>query len=188
MRVEWKVKVAMALFTDFLEEEAAFLISLPYRVGVWISHSDDHADTERDDEREQRALLSVLTAMANNKSAPFVAAIAQETLTYQSYWSQWGTNTQEAAILKDVAKAMAMVAGRMPEDNTDNFRKCLLHVAKTVAGAYGEFSDIPAPGRGILGALTDRVMGALGRMQTDPGNISAAEGDAIKKLRAALQA
>lgn len=178
----------MSIFTDFLEEEIVLLVSLPYRVGVWMSQADDDASTERDDEQEQRALEAVLRKMAGEKDeTPFVAAVARETLTYPDYWSDWGQ--QLDTLMDDIQKALVLVDGRLPKENARNYRKCLWGVAKAVAHAFGEFEGAEEDTKpSFIGKLLDKISDKKGVLDDNPENMSPAEREALKKLRKALQA
>ncbi len=178
----------MSIFTDFLEEEIVLLVSLPYRVGVWMSQVDDDASTERDDEREQDALEAVLRQMAADKEqAPFVADVARETLTYPDYWSEWGQ--QLDTLMDDIEKALLLIDGRLAKDNARNYRKCLWGVAKAVAYAYGEFEGAEEPEKpSFIGKILGRISDKKDPLDDNPENMSPAEREALKKLRKALQA
>ena len=45
-------------------EESLLIIALPYKVGVWMSHTDD-VEGELDDEREMKALEHILKSIAH---------------------------------------------------------------------------------------------------------------------------
>lgn len=178
----------MSIFTDFLEEEVVLLVSLPYRVGIWMSQVDDDASTERDDEREQRALEAVLKQMAaDTKETPFVAAVAKETLTYPDYWTQWGQ--QLDTLMDDINTAKGLIDDRLPRDNAKNYRKCLMKVARSVAYAYGEFEEANEPEKpSFFGNLMAKISDKMNVLEENPENMSPAELQALKKLRDTLKA
>ncbi|MEM6781253.1 MAG: hypothetical protein AAF569_05270 [Pseudomonadota bacterium] len=178
----------MSIFTDFLEEEIILLVSLPYRVGVWMSQVDDDASTDRDDEREQRALEAVMKQIAaDKKQTPFASAVVQETLTYPDHWAGWGQ--QIDTLMDDIAKATALIDDRLPQDNAQNYRKCLLTVASAVAHAYGEFEEAESEEKpSFFGNLMNKISDKVNVLSDDPDNMSPAEQDAMKKLRTALDA
>lgn len=180
----------MGYFDDFLEEEAALIVSLPYRVGEWIAAMDDVAQTERDDTQERRALEKVLERMAGDgKRMPFVAAVFQECLRNKGMWAQW--RTVSSSVTEDSGRAARLIAGRMPPEYARNYRKALLEVAEVVAHAYGEFMgdgdtlESEMPLADLLTKLMDcfAVSGQAG----DPENVSKAERKALRELDAALQ-
>lgn len=177
-----------SVFTDFLEEEIVLLVSLPYRVGVWMSQADDDASTERDDEREQRALEAVLKNIADSKKqTPFTSAVAEETLRYQNMWSGWGEQLE--TLFPDLKQAMYLIDDRLPKENAGNYRKCLIDTATAVAMAYGEFEENAEPEKSsFFGNLMTKINDKLHPLSEDPENLSASEQEALKKLREALKA
>lgn len=177
----------MSLFTDFEEEEIILLVSLPYRVGMWISHVDDDADTEHDDQREAVALQAVLKDIAKDKNKPFTATVVQETLKYPEMWEQWGGEQKD--VLDDVQKANALIKGRMPAENIKNFRKSILDVAKTVALAFSESGGdgYDVERESMLGGLVVKIRDLLNKTPDNPDNISVKERAALQKLMQTLK-
>ena len=63
----------MTTLSDFSASELELLVSLPYKVGVYVSHADDE-DGEVDDEREMAALESCIKAIASlREDKPFAS-------------------------------------------------------------------------------------------------------------------
>src|SRR5688572_10763054 len=177
----------MSFFDDFLEEELDLIISLPYRVGVWMAHVDD-VETDRDDHMEIRALESILKAISKaDKTAPFVAAVVEQTLTFRYVWDEWAALP---GFERDVTRAARMVEERMPEGTGRNYRRALWLIALTVARAWGEFkgSEDDLSDEMVLGGVINRLMDRLHDADEGaPENISPAEAEALRTLRAALQ-
>lgn len=178
----------MSVFTDFLEEEIVLLVSLPYRVGLWMSQVDDDASTERDDVREQLAMEAIMKRMeADKKQTPFVAAVVKETLTYKEMWPEWGQNLD--TLMQDIEHAKRLIDDRLPTDNAANYRKALIDVASAVAFAYGEFEEAESAEKpSFFGNLMNKISDKINVLSEDPDNMSPAEQEALKKLRKALQA
>ena len=75
------------------QSDKNLLASLPYRIGVWISHADDEAG-EFDDEQEMKALEAIIKSIASlHDDAPFVQKIAKETLKQRDNWPEWTMNS-----------------------------------------------------------------------------------------------
>ena len=53
----------MSALSNFSEDEIELLASVPYKAGAWISHADDE-EGEDDDERELKALESIIKEIA----------------------------------------------------------------------------------------------------------------------------
>lgn len=179
----------MSYFNDFLEEELDLLISLPARVGLWISRIDDVKDSDRDDHRERRALEVVLEALSKSKkTAPFVSEIVRQTLTYRHKWEGW--RDSQDRLMQDIALAVRLVDDRLPKENARNYKKALWQVARSVAQAWGEYmgSDEGIAEEAMLGGLFLKIVDAVADpISDDPQNISSDEKEALKKLRAILK-
>ena len=80
---------------------------------------------------------------------------------------------------------------RLPDENTWNFKQALLQVADAVAHAYdehvGDGDDLRE--EMFLGGLATRIMDRLNAHidMDNPENVSAAEAEALQKLKTALK-
>ncbi len=181
----------MSELSIFSEDEVTLLVSLPYKVGVWVSHADDE-DGEADDEREMKALAMCLKAVAKEYDGPgLVDDIARETLKREPFWLEW--TDQAYNILPDCEKALALLKEKAGLQEAKNFKSALLEIGSTVAQAYGEFNsfdEIPED-EGFFGGIVNKVVGGFSGLSKDdanhPMNISASEDSAISQLAAALK-
>ncbi|MCB1530541.1 MAG: hypothetical protein H6853_09215 [Rhodospirillales bacterium] len=172
----------MYFFDDFMEEDLALIVSLPYRVGAWIGGVDD-VEGDRDDRKEERALLSVLQGVAKEeKATPFVSAVVDQTLTYRHMWDAW--KALESRIIPDMEKALRLMEARLPDENIRNYKEMLLRIARVVAQAAGEFEGGEEVGGGMMSRLLERFSDPLA---DEPENISAAEAAALQKLKESLK-
>lgn len=176
----------MAPLSEFSDEDAALLVSLPFKAGIWISYSDD-AEGEDDDEREMKALRHCLRAVARlHESDPLVAGILNACLQAEEQWAGWAEDCFHLPV--DAKKGMAIVKARAPEKTARNFRAALMEIAAAVAQAYGEFGEFEDDdGEGVFG----KIIGAFSKLGQDhknhPMNVSAAEDSALSKLAEALK-
>ncbi len=181
-------------FLDGLSpEDQKYLASLPYKVGVYISHAEDE-EGEVDDEREISALEACIRAIANlHDDQPVVAEIFEMTLNMQDHWPQWEAKSFNAP--DDARKAIAILTANTPEPSREtalkNFKQSLMEVAKTVAQAYGEFGQFEDDEKqtGIFAGLVGKITQKLSTKNdaNNPMNISAGESNAIAELRKALR-
>ena len=181
----------MTQLSDFSAEEAELLVSLPYKVGVFISHADD-VDGERDDQREIKALESCIRAVGRlHEDKPFTSEVAKAALEQKDKWPSWIDASFHAP--EEARKAVAVLRGKAPEQVRKNYRAFLMEVASTVAQAHGEFSsfDEEQPEGGLFGGLVGRIAGSFKGLSEDdaghPMNVSAAEDTAISLLAKALK-
>lgn len=174
----------MSQLSAFTSEDAELIVSLPYRVGVSISHTEDE-EGEADDEQEMEALEACINQIARiHEGSPFVSEVAAQILRSKDQWGKWSQATfniapeceRAARILKPVVSAQEL----------KSYKKMLLEVATAVAQAYGEFGAAPEK-KGFFGRVMEKVMGSFANDDKNhPMNVSAAEDTAINAIRAAL--
>jgi hypothetical protein len=169
--------------------DAALLISLVYKVGIWVSHADD-VDGERDDEREIQALESGIRAIAKlHENKPFTSEIAREALKRKSDWAKWTDESMSAP--NDARRAVKLLQSAVSEAESKDYRAFLMEIAGAVARAHGEFGafdDEPEGGiAGLMGKIASGFKGMASDDKNHPMNVSAAEDSALSTLAAALK-
>ncbi len=172
-------------FTDFQPEELDVVLSMPYRVGVWISRIDDVANTGRDDAREGMTLENTLGRIGEKAGkGSFVATIISEILAHKDVWPLWDEMAGTAP--NDLPKALALVDDRLPLREAALYRKSIFHIAKRVAMAASEGADAHEDlsthmfGGKLIAKVTDWV--AARADDTMPENISGSEKEALGRL------
>ncbi len=178
----------MSDLSQFSGSELELLASLPYKVGVFISHADD-VDGESDDEREMAALELCLKAIAKaHEDKPFTAAVMKQSLTMRPEWPRWADRSFR--VCDEAEMAAALLSTKLDEDALKDFKRALMRIARTVAQAHGEFGqfDDESDKGGVFGAFVNKFVGGFAKDDADqPMNVSAAEEAAIHQLRASLQ-
>lgn len=172
--------------SDMNAKERDLLISLPYRVGIWMSHSDDEAG-EKDDSRERTALASSIEgyAKASGKTPLFIREICQAMIGKRDYWPEWEATALD--ILADCERAADILRDKTDSQARKHYKRLLIVIASRIAGAYGEFGGMEDEEN-----FADRAMNAvkalLGGAKPDSGfaNISPAEQAALQRLKTAL--
>lgn len=172
----------MPSFHDFLKEDLELIVSLPYRVGIFVSRADDAISTRRDEKREARALRAVLESLGKqDKKCPFLAEVAEQSLSHEDHWPAWRA---KKGLAEDIARSLKLMEARLPAENVKEFRRALFHIGCVVAQAYGEKDgDSEALAGQLIAKLSDRLFNPLDR---NPENISAAEKAALQKLKETL--
>ncbi len=181
----------MTHLSSFSAEESELLVSLPYKVGMWMSYADDE-DGERDDEKEMAALEHCIKAIAGlYEDQPFVKEVAAQTLRLRSEWARW--ETQAFHVPAEAEKAVSLLKSKATSDELKNYGSALIEVATIVAQAYGEFSsfDEAEPESTGFGALVGKIVSGFSELSKDdddhPMNISASEDSAIAQLAQILK-
>lgn len=178
----------MANLSEFSKEERALIVSIPYRVGIWVSNADDNEKTKFDDKRERQALSAAIGNMARRtQKMPFAAAIMSDVEAHRSMWQSWAGQAVENVVLADAQKAVAICKAKVSKNELKQYKYAVWQIGIVVAQAFDENHD---PDREMhvnhFFAWMGSFMGgpSLGK---NPENMSAAEKTALKKLRAVLK-
>lgn len=178
----------MTDFSKLSPEEQNLIISLPYRVGIWISNADDNTKSRMDDKREHQALELVISRMvASHRKMPFAATAMKEVQKNKSLWPDWSQKADEQAVLQDTQKAIEVCRQKLPSAALKQYKQAVWHIGLAVAQAYGEHID---PDNEMH---VDRFFSWLASFITAPSlrktpeNMSPKEKTALKKLRAVLK-
>lgn len=178
----------MTDFSKLSPDEQKLIISIPYRVGTWVSYVDDNTKSRMDDKREQQALELVISRMAtSHRKMPFAAMIMNEVQKNKSLWPTWAQQVDEEAVLQDIQKAVDICRQKMSPADIKQYKQAVWHIALAVAQAYGEHVD---PDNEMH---VDRFFSWLASFITAPSlrktpeNMSPKEKTALKKLRAILK-
>lgn len=163
------------------------VVRLPFRVGLYISESDQTGGDESA-EAERKALENIVTFYVEDTvKSEFAHEVMLQTLNLKSKWGGWGKDiTKVPEECWAVVKAMA---GIVPEKEIMALKHNLLEVGITVAQAYCEFDESAS----TLNKIEVYVAIFLRKLQAIFGgepalsgdsslNISPAERSAIKLL------
>ncbi len=177
----------MSVLKEMQPERRGLLIGLFYRVGVWMSHTDDEAG-DIDDALEMKALERVILSIAKcHDDSAFVQDVARQCVMNKEKWPNWAGHSFD--ILADCEKAAVILSETVNKKDAADYKETLLHIAETVAAAYGEFGMTMAQDDNILGAFLNKVTRKFGggtSADDDFMNISPAEQRALERLRVAL--
>lgn len=175
--------------SDFNDEERVLLISVPYRVGMWISAIDNIQGSSRDDRREQQTLsLAIARLAANYRKMPFASAVMKALESSKVYWTQWSGLIQDQAVLSDLEKALTAVQNSATKRDLSEYKHAVWQIAVVVAEAYDESHD---PDNEMhINNFFEWVGGMVSKpkLKKRPENISSAEKQALKKLSTILKA
>lgn len=179
----------MTSLSDFSDQDAEVIVSLPYRVGMHVSYADDE-DGEGDDELEMRALEACMREVVKHQeSCALTKEIASEILSSKDRWDAWAEGVFNIEPLCE--KAVLALQAQADESEVKAYVKMTLEIAASVAQAYGEFGEEAEPEKGFFGKAMGALMGGFSGMSADdanhPMNISAAEDSAISRISAALK-
>ena len=180
----------MTTLSSFTPEEADLIVSLPYRVGMNVSYSEDEGG-ELDDALEMKALEAKLRDVSQKADdGSLVKEIADTTLDSKDKWEAWSQGVFNIEPLCE--KAVVSLKTKANTDEVKGYISMCIEVAGGVAQAYGEFGDDDQEeSTGIIGKIMEEISKVMpsvkGQEAHHPMNISAAEDSAIERISAALK-
>lgn len=113
------------------------LVSLPYRVGLFISQSDESGGDESD-EAEMQALDAIITGYSQEVfGAETVQYVVGETVQRKPEWDEWGKDV--SGIEHDCYKAVDILSSVVDQKEVNAFKSSLLEIGENVALAFREY-------------------------------------------------
>lgn len=137
----WMVFPCTVSFMNFLDQltkdQRDLLVALPYRIGLYVSQSDDTGGDESD-EAERQSLDAIITGYSQEVfGAETAQYVIGETVLRKSEWPAWEQDLD--AIEHDCFKAVDILAGAVDEKEVSAFKKSLIEIAENVALAFREY-------------------------------------------------
>lgn len=132
----------MSILDNLTDKKKERIVSLPYRVGYFISDSDKSGGAEAKDQ-ELQVLDNILSAYCEDifGSEP-IQHVISATVARKKDWPQWTNNIHN--IPDDCAFALAVFRQYESEKDADAFRGYLIEIAEAVARAFSEFEKMNA--------------------------------------------
>ena len=113
------------------------MVSLPYRVGLFVSHSDQTGGGASD-EAEMQALSNIITGYAQEVfGAETVQYVISETVSRRAEWAAWSENL--SALEGECHRAIDILSEAVDEKEVSAFKNHLLEIGESVALAFREY-------------------------------------------------
>ncbi len=133
----------MTILNVLSDDQRDNIVSLPYRVGIWISESD-HSGGDHSDAREIQALGNILNAFSEELfGAETVQHIISETLKRQKEWPAWSKNIKN--IEQDCRLAIDVLYHKIDKKEVNAFKQYLFEIGEAVALAFREYDATQPP-------------------------------------------
>ncbi|MCK5374160.1 MAG: hypothetical protein KAJ40_02650 [Alphaproteobacteria bacterium] len=177
----------MTILSSFTPEDAELIISLPYRIGLHVSYSEDESG-EQDDKLETQALEKTLLSVMQKKEENGLLAheVVESLLASKDKWESWSQGVFNIEPLCE--KAIVTLKTQVDSEEIKDYIRVCLSVASEVAHAYGEFGegDDMDAGDGIIvkiiAEISRMIPGTKGQEAHHPMNVSATEDSAIARI------
>lgn len=113
------------------------VVRLPFRVGLYISESDQTGGDESA-EAERKALENIVTFYVEDTvKSEFAHEVMLQTLNMKSKWGSWSDHIN--TVPEECLKVSTAIAKQIDMKEIISFKQNLLEVGITVAQAYCEF-------------------------------------------------
>lgn len=120
-------------------DQRTLIISLPYRVGLWVSVSDDLGGEEAS-EKELTALNNLLIGFSQQVfGSEMLQYIMDETVSKKAQWDEWSNNTD--AVPEECQKALDVLREHVDEKDVKAYSMRLMEIAEAVALAFREYEQ-----------------------------------------------
>lgn len=181
----------MTVLSGFSITEQDLLIRLPYRVGVWISESDDGGGEEAD-AQEIQVLRALLVAYVQDFcKTEFVQKVMEQTVIQKDQWDGWHDNIDN--VIDECRQVMSLLIEHLSTKELSAFRDNLIEIGYSVAMAYCELDDersLLVKTKAYLSMWVEKIQrsltGAQEKQSDEYLNISAREQEALNTLVDAL--
>lgn len=178
------------IFPEFSHEEEGTLVSLPYRVGLYISFADTSGGFEAQ-EAEMQSLSNILREFAEDYcKSEFSQKVLMESLRVRHLWPTWSQNVEN--VPEEARHITDLLEMHFDDRALRAFKEVLVDIAMSVAMAFKEDdtgSRASAPRLSVFGAFLERFVGGAIGKKSDPlahMNISKNERIALARLCRAM--
>ncbi len=114
------------------------IVSLPYRVGLWVSESDKTGG-EDSENKEMRALASILNGYTEDVfGSEVVQFVMSETLARKGEWERWSANLDR--VPDQCRLAVDMLEERVDPKELNAFKQHIMEIGEAVALAFREYN------------------------------------------------
>jgi hypothetical protein len=129
--------------SDFSPDQQSLLIALPYRVGYWVSVSDQSGG-EESSVLETRALGEIITSYVEDYcKSEFAQRLLEQTLAHKIQWPVWHAGIDR--VLDECRAAMDILTEKLEPKELHSFCLNLMEIGRTVAMAYAEEGAMQKP-------------------------------------------
>lgn len=127
----------MSVLEQLSDAQRTLIVSLPYRVGLWVSHSDVSGGETAEGE-ELQTLSNLIEGFSQQVfGSELLQYIMHETLTRRDEWSEWSAHLNR--IPQQCVEAVRILQTCADEKDIKVYARRLMELAEAVAGAFREY-------------------------------------------------
>lgn len=152
----------MSFLDQISDKEKETLISLPYRVGLYVSLSDESGGDDAS-EQELQTLSNIIDGFARDVfGAEMIQYIMAETVKHKNRWPVWALQINN--VPDDCLSAMETVRVHGDEKDVTAFQNHMMEIGEAVAMAFSEYEEQSGFSQSML-RLRFFVSGLIGSLQ-----------------------
>lgn len=130
----------MSFLDNLTDNQRDTLISLPYRVGLWVSQSDISGGDDSSGQ-ERQVLANIIHGVASDMfGSEVVQIVMTETIKNKDQWPKWAQ--QSSAVPEDCAFAMDVIRQYADAKDATAFKNHLMEIGEAVALAFREYDQM----------------------------------------------
>lgn len=165
-------------------DEKDLITRLPYRVGLWVSQSDDTGG-EQSDAAEMTALANIIHGFTESVfGSEDVQYIMAETLRNKADWVNWTSNVGD--VPDEAMRAHDVLMLHLDAKEMNAFRARMLEIGEAVALAFREDEGDQDEREGLFARLLGLFGAGKPQDHDEYINISSKERAALQLLSQAL--
>jgi len=176
-----------AAIAQLSADDENILMSLPYRIGLYVSYADISGGWDAQ-EKEQQSLAGILRAYSEDFcKSELTQKILMETLGRRPSWPAWSQKID--TVPDEVARIIFLIAPLVDPRELAGFKEVMIDVALSVAMAFHEGDEVhaPTPETGsFFSDLVARFLPQRTKTDFDHVNISPAERAALTRVCMAM--
>ena len=174
------------IFSQLSPADEELIISIPYRIGLYVSHADVTGGWDAQDS-EIQSLTGILRDYSNDFCKTELSQkVLMDCLAARAKWPSWSHKVDE--VPSQISHIVTMLETMLSEKELRGFFDVLIDIGLAVAMAFREGSGEEEGERPLVREILARIGTAL--TEQDPLshiNISESERSALKKLTRAMR-
>lgn len=171
-------------FDEIRDEYKEFLIRLPYRVGFWISRSDQAGGDDADRMEMQMIETMIISRTQDMCKSAFMQKMMESTVAKQEDWKTWQDNVD--VVPDECRKAVNILSEYVVAKELNNFCENMLEIGINVAQSFREEDASDMAGKkNFISKIISKILPEKHPEFNSP-NISNRERTALIKLKKAL--
>ncbi len=126
----------MTVLDKLSDAQRLLIASLPYRVGVWVSHSDQSGGTDSE-EKEREVLKNLIHGFSYEVfGSELLQYIMADTVAQQEHWSDWEKDVED--IPEECEAAVDILRSYVDDKDVNAYTTRLMEIGEAVALAFRE--------------------------------------------------